>query len=218
MLSVSAAPTDMRSWKRRPTPRSPRALAPNSHDGRRLDAAAFGAQRVRAVGSGAVLSERASQTSDGLQREALRDICFSAGVKRSHHEFRLALVAHDNAELAEQLEAFLAGESRANSSNGRISGTPSNPVFVCSGMGQQWWAMGRELLAQEPVFRRAVEEVSDLFGRLAGWSLLDKLTADEQSSQIQETHIGQPAIFALQVALGGAVAIVGRRARGRARS
>ena len=57
---------------------------------------------------------------------------------------------------------------------------PSKPVFVCSGMGQQWWAMGRELLAQEPVFRRAVEEVSDLFGQLAGWSLLDKLTADEQ--------------------------------------
>ena len=68
-------------------------------------------------------------------------------------------------------------------------------------MGQQWWAMGRELLAQEPVFRRALEEVSDLFGGLAGWSLLDKLTADEQASRIQETRIGQPAIFALQVAL-----------------
>jgi acyl transferase domain-containing protein/NADPH:quinone reductase-like Zn-dependent oxidoreductase/short-subunit dehydrogenase/acyl carrier protein len=137
----------------------------------------------------------------GLRREALRDICFSAGVKRSHHEFRLALAAHDNADLAEQLEAFLRGESRANTSTGRISGTPSNPVFVCSGMGQQWWAMGRELLAQEPVFRRAVEEVSDLFGRLAGWSLLEKLTADEQTSRIQETRVGQPAIFALQVAL-----------------
>ena len=74
-------------------------------------------------------------------------------------------------------------------------------MFVCSGMGQQWWAMGRELLAQEPVFRRALEEVSELFGELAGWSLLDKLTADEQASRIQETHIGQPAIFALQVAL-----------------
>ena len=68
-------------------------------------------------------------------------------------------------------------------------------------MGQQWWAMGRELLAQEPIYRRAIEEVSDLFGRLAGWSLLDKLTADEKSSQIQRTHIGQPAIFALQVGL-----------------
>jgi acyl transferase domain-containing protein/NADPH:quinone reductase-like Zn-dependent oxidoreductase/acyl carrier protein len=137
----------------------------------------------------------------GLGSYALRDICFSAGAKRSHHEFRLALVARDRAEMAEQLEAFLGGESRANSSTGRASGTPSQPVFVCSGMGQQWWAMGRELLAQEPVFRRAVEEVGELFGSLAGWSLLEKLTADEKTSRVQETRVGQPAIFALQVGL-----------------
>ena len=61
--------------------------------------------------------------------------------------------------------------------------------------------MGRELLAEEPVFRRAVEEVSELFAALAGWSLLEKLTADEADSQLQETRFGQPAIFALQVGL-----------------
>ena len=81
------------------------------------------------------------------------------------------------------------------------SNMPPKPVFVCSGMGQQWWAMGRELLSEEPVYRRAIEEVSDLFAPLAGWSLLEKLTADEQSSQLQGTRFGQPAIFALQVAL-----------------
>ncbi len=78
---------------------------------------------------------------------------------------------------------------------------PPTPVFVCSGMGQQWWAMGRELLSEEPVFRRAIEEVSDLFAPLAGWSLLEELTADEQRSQLRGTRFGQPAIFALQVAL-----------------
>jgi acyl transferase domain-containing protein/NADPH:quinone reductase-like Zn-dependent oxidoreductase/acyl carrier protein len=137
----------------------------------------------------------------GLMHATLRDICFSAGAKRSHHEFRLALAAHDKAELAEQLEAFLWGEARANSSIGRKSDAPSRPVFVCSGMGQQWWAMGRELLAHEPVYRQTIERVSDLFGVHSGWSLLDKLTADETSSRIHETHIGQPAIFSLQVAL-----------------
>ena len=137
----------------------------------------------------------------GLKRESLRDICFSASVKRSHHDFRLALVAHDHAELAEQLEASLRGEDRANCSTGRTSSIPLKPVFVCSGMGQQWWAMGRELLSHEPAFSRAVEEVSDLFGSLAGWSLLKKLIADEKTSQVQETRIGQPAIFALQVGL-----------------
>jgi hybrid polyketide synthase/nonribosomal peptide synthetase FtdB len=101
----------------------------------------------------------------------------------------------------EQLEGYLGGEQRANCSSGRASNLPLGPVFVCSGMGQQWWAMGRELLSEEPVFRRAVEEVSELFAPLAGWSLLEKLTADEQSSQLQGTRFGQPAIFALQVGL-----------------
>src|SRR5262245_35393308 len=144
---------------------------------------------------------RALQDERRLGRAMLRDICFSAGAKRSHHEFRLAVVAHDKTEMTGQLEAFLAGETRANASSGRTSTASVNPVFVCSGMGQQWWAMGRELLAQEPVFRRAMEEVSDLFDRLAGWSLLGELTADEQTSRTQRTDIGQPAIFALQVAL-----------------
>jgi amino acid adenylation domain-containing protein/thioester reductase-like protein len=137
----------------------------------------------------------------GLKHAALRDICFSAGMRRTHHEFRLALVAHDNAEMIEQLDAFLRGEARANSSSGRPSQESSQPVFVCSGMGQQWWAMGRDLLAQQPVYRRAVEDVSDRYAKLSGWSLLEKMTADERNSQIQDTQFGQPAIFALQIGL-----------------
>jgi acyl transferase domain-containing protein/thioesterase domain-containing protein/ubiquinone/menaquinone biosynthesis C-methylase UbiE/acyl carrier protein len=137
----------------------------------------------------------------GLQRELLRDICFSAGAKRSHHEFRLALVAHDKPELTEQLAAFLRGEARPHTMAGRVITAPSRPALICSGMGQQWWAMGRELLAEEPVFRRTIEEVSELYSPLAGWSLFHKLTADETSSQIRRTDVGQPAIFAVQVAL-----------------
>ncbi len=138
--------------------------------------------------------------NDGrLNNTSLRDICFSASLKRSHHDFRLALVAHDRTELREQLQAFVSGDARA--ANGHRSGEPRKPVFVCSGMGQQRRAMGCELLDQEPVFRRTFEKVNDLYGQLAGWSLLEKLTADESTSQIQETRFGQPAIFALQVAL-----------------
>jgi acyl transferase domain-containing protein/acyl carrier protein len=137
-----------------------------------------------------------------LGQAALRDISFSASTQRSHHEHRLALVAHGKTELTEQLEAFLQGEERANCSSARTSMSgPRRPVFVCSGMGQQWWGMGRELLVQESVYRRAVEEVNELYAKLAGWSLIDKLTADEKSSEVQQTHIAQPAIFATQVGL-----------------
>jgi acyl transferase domain-containing protein/NADPH:quinone reductase-like Zn-dependent oxidoreductase/acyl carrier protein len=136
-----------------------------------------------------------------LNHAALRDICFSASATRSHHDHRFALVAHDKAEMAEQLEAFLRGETGANCSSGRMSGELSRPVFICSGMGQQWWAMGRELLTQEPVYRRAVEELDELYRPLAGWSVIDKLLADENDSEVQQTHVAQPAIFATQVGL-----------------
>ncbi len=138
----------------------------------------------------------------GLLRGApLRDVCYTAAVKRSHHHFRLSLPARNAAEVQDQLEAYLRGETRPNSAVGRKSVESWRPVFICSGMGQQWWAMGRDLLEREQVYRRALEEVNDLYRDLSGWSLLDILRADEATSPIQETRYGQPAIFALQIGL-----------------
>ena len=106
----------------------------------------------------------------------------------------------------------ICGEERSNCSTGRISGTSPTPVFVCSGMGQQWWAMGRELLSEELVFRRAIEQVSDLFSPLAGWSLLEKLSADEQSSQ-RALLVSVNRRSSRCSRAGDAVAIMGRRTR-----
>src|SRR5262249_36058524 len=54
---------------------------------------------------------------------------------------------------------------------------------------------------EEPVYRQAVEHVCKCFADMVGFSLLDEIMADEQHSQIQQTHSGQPSIFALQVGL-----------------
>ncbi|MBZ0218050.1 MAG: acyltransferase domain-containing protein, partial [Fimbriimonadaceae bacterium] len=69
-------------------------------------------------------------------------------------------------------------------------------------MGQQWWAMGRGLFQSEKVFTAKIHEISDLFALLDDeWSLIDILTADETSSQINKTEYAQPAIFSIQIAL-----------------
>ena len=119
----------------------------------------------------------------GLKHAPLRDICYLG--EREAIPSRAppgARRARQGASWRSNSRRF-RGRGSANSSTGRHAGEPARPVFVCSGMGQQWWAMGRELLAQEPVYRRAVEEVSELFGPLAGWSLLDELMADERASR-----------------------------------
>jgi acyl transferase domain-containing protein/aryl carrier-like protein len=132
----------------------------------------------------------------------LSDLCYSASLRRSHHDYRLALVGRSHEELAGSLGAFLAGETRQGLSSGHlVSGNRPRLVFVFSGMGPQWWAMGRQMLEREQVFREAVEQCDESFRRLAGWSLLEEMTADESRSRMGEAEVAQPANFALQIAL-----------------
>jgi acyl transferase domain-containing protein len=48
---------------------------------------------------------------DGYSTPSLRDICYTASVRRSHHEHRLALVGSSTDQLADGLEAFLRSEA-----------------------------------------------------------------------------------------------------------
>lgn len=133
---------------------------------------------------------------------SLHDICYTAALRRSHHDYRLALVGHSRQEMIAKLDAFLAGESSAGLFTGRkMVGDQPRLAFVFSGMGPQWWAMGRQLLAEEPVFRAVIETCDQLLSRYTSWSLLEELMADESNSRMNETQIAQPANFALQVAL-----------------
>ncbi|MHB1426550.1 MAG: type I polyketide synthase, partial [Gemmataceae bacterium] len=133
---------------------------------------------------------------------SLHDLAFNAAHRRSHHDHRLAIVAHSRAELAEQLAAFASGQAITGASSERgTAGQRPRLAFVCSGQGPQWWAMGRQLLEQEPVFRAAIERCDEIVRGLGPWSLLEELTADEDCSRMAVTAISQPAIFAVQAAL-----------------
>jgi acyl transferase domain-containing protein/surfactin synthase thioesterase subunit len=144
------------------------------------------------------LAPAASSASTSLQ-----NICYTASVRRSHHNHRLALVFRNYEELTEQLEAFLKGEVRFGLFSGSCKQRNRRPklVFVFSGQGPQWWAMGRELLHQEPVFATTLKHCDMLLKSYVTWSLVEELMADESQSRLAETEIAQPAIFALQVAL-----------------
>ena len=147
------------------------------------------------------LTELAQSYSHFLQESdaSLPDICASAALHRQQHFFRLAVVGHDKAEMAERLTNFVANGQDAYVSAGLVQ--ENKLAFVFAGMGPQWWAMGRQLLAEEPVFRAVIETCDALLNVYADWSLLDMLTASEETSRINETHIAQPSIFAVQVGL-----------------
>ena len=121
--------------------------------------------------------------------------------RTNHTQARLALVSDSAYEAAEALRCFGAGDPHPalHASAAEPSGSPL--VFVFTGMGPQWWGMGRELLATNQVFRSAIERCDAALRPLADWSLLEELSADQDSSRMDRTAISQVANFALQVAL-----------------
>lgn len=134
---------------------------------------------------------------------SLSDICYSASLRRSHLDHRLALVGESPAALIDLLGAFLQGESHPDlASEQELPASQQGLVFVFSGQGPQWPGMGQELLQSEPIFRAALVECDELLREQgATWSLLEELRANPAQSRLDDTEIAQPAIFALQVAL-----------------
>lgn len=133
---------------------------------------------------------------------ALRDLCYTAGARRSHYEHRLALVAQTAEGAVELLNQFMVNDpSPSLWSDRALPHQPPKLAFVFSGMGPQWWAMGRELLLHEPVFRAVIEQCDTVLREFADWSLLDEMLVDEKQSRMEDADIAQPANFALQTAV-----------------
>ena len=155
----------------------------------------------------AALAEMAGRLQaflDGSESAGLEldDICYTANVRRAQQEYRCAVVARDRAGLSAGLARCAVGESAPGLVVGRSSADRPNVAFVFAGQGAQWLGMGRKLLADEPVFRAAIERCATaLEPLLDGWSLMEELAADEAHSKLERIDVQQPAVFAIQVAL-----------------
>ena len=133
----------------------------------------------------------------------LPDLTYTLGVRRNHHQHRLTLVASDWTQLTEELDAFAKNEDAPKIRATFAARREHAPRigFVMSGQGPQWWGMGRELIQHERVFREAMEKCDAALAPWANFSLLEELSRSEEESQMHRTEIGQPSIFAMQVAL-----------------
>lgn len=129
-------------------------------------------------------------------------LAYTAGARRTHHDHRLAVVGQTRAEWRAALETVIAGEPSPAAAIGRSpeQGDP-RVAFVFGGQGPQWYAMGRELMVAEPVFRDAFMACDALMAPRTGWSLAAELATDEGTSRLDQTAVAQPALFAIQVAL-----------------
>jgi myxalamid-type polyketide synthase MxaD len=147
------------------------------------------------------LEALAAAVRDRLEDHAgappIGDLAHTAGVRRSHHRRRIAVVGRDRAELAAGIARHRDAEAAVDP---RPDGERPRLVYVFSPHGSQWAGMGRRLLEREPVFRAAIERCEAALAAYVDWSLTG-LIRGADASWLERIDLLQPALFALQVAL-----------------
>ncbi|MBK3593959.1 MULTISPECIES: non-ribosomal peptide synthetase/type I polyketide synthase [Streptomyces] len=171
-------------------------------DGRGWSILPLSARHPEALGemAGHIASELAGR--DGGPGVSLPDLGHTLAHRRQHLPERLSVVYSSRASLEEALTAYRRGEPHPRVVQGRLRAADERRlVWVFTGMGPQWWGMGRELLRDEAAFREAVTECDRVLREFTDWSLLAEMTAGESASRMSETWLAQPANFALQIGL-----------------
>ncbi|SNT43230.1 type I polyketide synthase [Rhodococcoides kyotonense] len=147
------------------------------------------------------LADRLESLLDSAVPETADDVATAfasaAWTRRAHHPLRASLSFTGASDLLSGLREFASGTGQSAHT---IDGAGA-PVFVFSGMGPQWWGMARDLLNEGGVFAHEARVVDDAFTEIAGWSIIEELTRDEESSRVTDTEVAQPANFLVQVAL-----------------
>jgi acyl transferase domain-containing protein len=134
--------------------------------------------------------------------DLLRQICYSASVRRQHHQHRLGVVASSQRELADGLSAYLKGTEPYPGARGAASPSlPPKLAFVFPGQGGQWVGMGRELLAREPVFRDVIAACDEAVRKEGGWSVAALIRGEMDEALLDEIDYVQPTLTAVMVGL-----------------
>ena len=159
---------------------------------------------------GALLFPLSSTSADALRKTAHRladwvdahtqdisaaDLGYTLARRRAHRPVRTSVTAGSLPELTVALREIADDEIPYQPAAGRDD---HGPVWLFSGQGSQWAAMGAELLANEPVFAATIARIEPLIATESGFSVTEAISATEVVTGIDRV---QPTIFAMQVAL-----------------
>ncbi len=155
--------------------------------------------------SAVALQEACAQVARVLECPGadLGAIAHTAGVGRSHHAERVAVVAATLVEAAAALRAAAAGEEHPALYRGtaRADQVP-DVVFLYTGQGAQYPGMARELYETAPAFRDVIDRCDAILGEREGRTLRSVIfEQDATAPLLHQTFWTQPALFALEYGL-----------------
>ena len=153
------------------------------------------------------LRQTAGRLADWVDAHALHlapsDLAYTLARRRAHRPVRTAVIAGSLEELTEGLGEVAKDDFPYQSAVGQDD---RGPVWLFSGQGSQWAAMGAELLATEPVFAATVAKVEPLIASESEFSVSKAISSPETVTGIDRI---QPALFTMQVALAATMRAYG---------
>jgi amino acid adenylation domain-containing protein len=138
------------------------------------------------------------EKNPGLDMEG---VCRTAQSGRVHFPHRLAITGRSVQEIIKQLKDY--GGNPAGSDIMPVphrSASQSGIVFLFTGQGAQYPGMGLALYKSQPVFKKALDQCSDILAEHLDRPLLP-IIFGEDGSLLNETAYTQPALFSLEYAL-----------------
>lgn len=130
------------------------------------------------------------------------DICYTAAVRRTHHEYRLALLAQSQQEAASLLDRFIHGQTHPRISSGKVL-EPSQRKLTFLFAHKISTNVVNKIVSfyqQEQTFQRHVKKYDRLFYDYAHTSPLEELLIKSSNSN-KIDNISIPLLFIIQTAL-----------------
>ena len=135
------------------------------------------------------LQQMAARLGEHLEEDgSLADAAWTLATGRAQLPHRCFVVAQDAAQARQKL-----AETRPSTPARRRS-----VAFLFPGQGAQHARMAARVFAEEPVFADSLREMDDA---LEGLDLLRLLQDDGDGSELAETRVTQPALFAVELSL-----------------
>ncbi|MFF7457087.1 SDR family NAD(P)-dependent oxidoreductase [Kitasatospora sp. NPDC008115] len=123
--------------------------------------------------------------------------------QRDQFPVRAAVTAAGAAEAAGALERLAAGQA-ADGEVGVFTGRAAprgRTAFVFPGQGSQWHAMGRELLASDPVFAAVIHRCAKALEPYTDWDLVEVVSGAAGEEWLSRIDMLQPTLWAVSLGL-----------------
>ena len=142
---------------------------------------------------------------EGDAETMLADMVWTAGVGRSHFDYRAGVVFRDAASLRDGLKTIAEADEGPPVAATKVA-------FAFTGEGSEWVGMGQALYESEPVVRAVLDRCDAVLREERGASLLDVMFGQTGAEgALDDPAWTQPAMYALECALVALWASVGIR-------